>query len=142
MNLRNSLVGRIAVGKLIGLIVGGLAFFMIPSFFPEADLWLRWGIWMWYITLGALIGIFGVMDYHPVLKFSMPFWFRGVILGAWMNFVLVLLLYPQLVVMLQDFTFGGVAFANPFWFVVEGAILGLIMDGLATKYGGEGAGIV
>lgn len=142
MNLKHSLIGRIAVGKLIGFLIGGLAFFMIPSVFPEAGIWLRCGVWAWYITLGAMVGLVGVITYHPVLKFQMPYWLRGIAMGAWMNFVLVLLLYPQLVVLLDGFSVGGVSFSNPFWFVVEGAILGLIMDWAATKYCGEGKDLV
>ena len=51
------------------------------------DSLLRWGILLWYTTLGAIIGVFGVYTWNPVLKLPMPWWFLAPLLGAWMNFV-------------------------------------------------------
>jgi len=105
---------------------------------PEAGMMLRFGILFWYTTLGLIIAIFGVFNWHPILKIPMPWWFRASFMGGWMNFVLVLFAYD----MMENFlvaAFGqqGV-FASPFWFVVEGIIVGLIIGFFATRYGGEG----
>ena len=32
-----------------------------------------------YLELGAMIGIMGIFDHHPMLKFRMPCWFRPVL---------------------------------------------------------------
>ena len=133
-----SLMTRIAIGKLVGLVFGLIGLIFLPHFLPEASWLLRWGILFWYSTLGAIIGVFGVITWHPVLRLPMPWWFRSTLLGAWMNFVLVCFAYDDMQRMLEH-TFGpDGALHSPFWFVLEGAIIGCIMGFLATRFGGEG----
>ena len=57
-----SLMTRIAIGKALGFVVGGIAFLFLPHFWPDAGLLLRWGILLWYTTLGAIIGVFGLVN--------------------------------------------------------------------------------
>jgi hypothetical protein len=133
-----SLITRIAIGKGIGFIVGLAGLIFLPSFMPEASWMLRFGILFWYITVGAFIGVFGVMTYHPVLRLPMPWWFRSTLIGAWMNFVLTLFVYDNFKLIMEQ-TFGpDGAISSPFWFVLEGAIIGMIMGFFATRFGGEG----
>ena len=133
-----SLITRIAIGKTIGLIIGVIGFFYLPYLIPDAELMLRWGVLLWYITLGAIIGVFGVFTWHPILKIPMPWWFMGPWLGAWMNFILVLLAYDEF----NDMTISIVGeesiWSSPFWFALEGAIFGLLTGYLCKRYGGEG----
>ncbi len=82
-----SLVTRIAVGKGVGFAVGLAGFLLLPVLVPEAGWLIRWGVLLWYTTLGAIIGVFGVLTTHPVLKLPLPWWVRAPFLGAWMNFV-------------------------------------------------------
>ena len=98
----------------------------------------RWGILFWYTTVGAVIGMFGVMNWHPVLRMPLPWWVRAPYIGAWMNFVLVFFAYDLMAEMLVA-TFGenGIM-QSPFWFVAEGALIGLVIGYFATKLGGEG----
>jgi len=133
-----SLITRIAIGKSVGFIIGLIGFFMLPSIFGETNLMIRWGFVFWYTTVGAFIGVFGVFTWHPILKLPMPWWFRSLWIGAWMNFVLTLFIY-DLMQGYMTFYFGenGVI-SSPFWFVVEGALVGLLMGFLSTKFGGEG----
>ncbi len=133
-----SLIARIAIGQGVGCVIGLAGFLLLPFFVPEADWLIRWGILLWYTTLGAIIGVFGVIDYHPILKLPMPWWVRAPILGAWMNFVLTFFAYDTMKDMLVAM-FGVDGFmASPFWFVLEGAIVGLLIGYLATRFGGEG----
>jgi hypothetical protein len=55
-----------------------------------------------------------------------------------MNFVLTLLIYDVLTVMLVDLFGEDSSFGSPFWFVAEGAIVGLVIGYFATRFGGEG----
>jgi len=91
-----------------------------------------------WLRLGAIVAIFGVFTSHPVLQVPLPWWFRAPFIGGWMNFVLTLLMYDRL----HDFgvsLFGPYSpFASPFWFVAEGAVVGLIIGYAATRIGGEG----
>lgn len=133
-----SLVTRIAIGKTIGLAFGMIGFLMLPYILPDADPFMRWGFLLWYMTLGAIIAIFGVFTWHPVLQLPMPWWVRAPVIGAWMNFVLSLLIHDQL----RQFSislFGADSlFTSPFWFVAEGAVVGVAIGYAATRVGGEG----
>lgn len=132
-----SLATRIAVGKIIGFIIGLIGFFTLKSIMPDATL-LRWGLLLWYTTFGAVIGVFGVITWHPVLKFEMTWWFRDALIGAWMNFVLAFFAYDQLSMVIHAFLGDNPAISSPFWIVLEGAIFGLLIGYFAKKHGGEG----
>jgi len=133
-----SLMTRIAVGKGIGFTFGIIGFVLLPYFLPDAGWMVRWGILLWYTTFGAIIGVFGVFTYHPILHLPLPWWFRAPVIGAWMNFVLTFFAYDVIQAMLTH-TFGPDGlFASPFWAVGEGAIVGLIIGFAATRLGGEG----
>jgi hypothetical protein len=138
----NSLVTRIAVGKLVGFAVGLFGFIVMPFILPTADLFLRWGILLWYTTIGGIIGLSGVMIQHPLLNLPMPWWFTAPLLGAWMNFVLTLFAYKTLQTFM-DAMFGvDGMLTSPFWFTLEGGLVGLLIGFLATRFGGEGKEIV
>jgi len=133
-----SLLTRIAIGKSCGLIFGLIGFFILPYFMPEASNMLLWGILLWYVTVGAVVGMFGVITWHPILKLPMPWWFRAPVIAGWMNFVLTLFAYDTFAkIMVSIFGEGGL-FVSPFWVVLDGAIAGLIIGFLATRFGGEG----
>ncbi len=133
-----SLVTRIAIGKGIGFLVGLIGLISLPFFLPEAGWLIRWGILLWYTTLGAIIGVFGVFTYHPVLKLPMPWWFRAPLLGAWMNFVLTFFAYDTMKDMLVVMFGAEGVLTSPFWFTLEGAVVGLLIGYVATRFGGEG----
>lgn len=134
-----SLITRIAIGKGVGFVIGLLGFILLPYFAPEAGWLLRWGVLLWYTTLGAIIGMFGVFTWHPVLKLPMPWWVRAPALGAWMNFVLTFFAYDTMKGVLVAMFGAGGFMQSPFWFTAEGAVVGLIIGYLATRFGGEGA---
>ena len=138
MFTKPSIITRVAAGKLTGFVIGLSGFLLLPYFLPEPGWLLRWGILLWYTTVGGLIGICGVITYHPVIRLPMPWWFIGPLLGAWMNFVLVFFAYDLMEqILLQFFEKPGVM-TSPFWFVLEGAVIGLIIGWVATRLGGEG----
>lgn len=138
----NSLMTRIAIGKLIGALVGVTAFIFIPHFLPVASATLHWGVFLWYITFGAIIGVFGVYTTIPFFNVAMPWWIRGAYIGAWLNFTISLIAYDALgQLMVAVFGENGLLL-SPFWVVLEGAVLGFVIDYFATRFGGEGAVIV
>ena len=133
-----SLVTRIVIGKGIGFLVGLAGFILLPYFLPEAGWLLRWGILLWYTTIGAVIGMFGVFNYHPLLKLPFPWWFRAPVVGAWMNFVLVFFAHDDMAAMMVSLFGETCALSSPFWFAAEGAIIGFAIGYFATRFGGEG----
>jgi hypothetical protein len=122
-----SLVTRIAVGKLVGMALGLIGLITIPYLWPDLGWMERIGFLLWYTTVGAVIGMFGVMTWHPILRLPLPCWFRSTLIGAWMNLVLTLFIYDALTVMLVDLFGVNSPLRSPFWFVAEGAIVGLII---------------
>jgi hypothetical protein len=131
-------VTRIAIGKLVGFAFGLLGLLFLPCFWPDATWLVRWGVLFWYTTVGAIIGVFGVFNYHPILKLPMPWWFRSVWIGAWMNFVITLFTYDMMLAIMQSMFGVDGWITSPFWFVLEGALIGLLIGYLATRFGGEG----
>ncbi|QFR39346.1 hypothetical protein A9Q91_03875 [Candidatus Gracilibacteria bacterium 28_42_T64] len=132
---KSKLANRLAIAKTIGFVFGLLGFFLMPVVFNETDLMLRFAFLAWYTTFGVIIGLFGIMKKHPVINMPTPFWFRGIFMGAWLNFVLALFMYDRLVLLIQGTTWEGM---SPFWIILEGLVIGLIIDYFATKFGGEG----
>ena len=133
-----SLITRIAIGKVIGFLFGLSGFVLLPFFLPEVGWLIRWGILLWYTTLGAIIGVFGVLTWHPVLRLPMPWWFRAPLVGGWMNFVLTFFAYDTMSVMMESIFGAGGLLSSPFWFAAEGAVVGLVIGYFATRFGGEG----
>lgn len=133
-----SLTTRIGVGKSIGFLFGLAGFLLLPHFLPEASALIRWGILLWYTTVGAVIGVFGVYTRHPVLKLPMPWWLRAPLIGAWMNFVLVFFAYDTMHALLSSLFGTNELLTSPFWFILEGAVVGLVIGYFATRFGGEG----
>ena len=156
-----SLITRITIGKGMGLAFGLLAFFLAPAaglggregvagdvaerlraeMDPNAGL-VRWGLLLWYPTLGAMIGVFGVFTWHPVLRLPMPWWFRAPLLGGWMNFVLAFFAHERAETMLAPLLGRAGSGVAPWWLALDGAIIGLIIGAVATRLGGEGRGTV
>jgi len=137
-----SLTTRIIVGKVIGLLFGLAGFVLLPFLWPDSELMLRWGVLLWYTTLGAIIGVFGVYDWHPILRLPLPWWVRAPLIGGWMNFVLTLFAYDTLQAFLRQVPGIDGLLLSPFWFVPEGALVGLVIGFFATRIGGEGAATV
>jgi hypothetical protein len=133
-----SLFTRIAIGKSIGFIFGLAGLIMLPFFLPEAGWQLRFGLLLWYTTLGAIIGVFGVFTYHPIMKLPFRWWFRAPIMGAWMNFVLTFFAFDVMKEMTLTIFGTTDTVSTVFWFTLEGAIIGFIIGYFATKFGGEG----
>lgn len=138
MTTQDSLMYRIGTGTFIGLLLGLVGFLLVPYCIDNPPLLFRSAILLWYPTLGALIGLFGVFAYHPILNFPMPWWFRGAIMGGWMNFILALVTDQQLAMMVIITMREYSAYTTPFWFVLEGGLVGIAIDYIATRFFGEG----
>ncbi len=133
-----SLIARITYGKLIGFVFAGTGIIIIPYIFPDLAWQMKLAFLLYYISLGAFIGLMGVLTYHPVIKMPLPWCVRGPATGAWMNFVLMLFIYDKMSLMLAQ-AFGQSSFLiSPWWFVLEGAIFGFLVDFICTRYAGEG----
>lgn len=138
MDTNTYIIKRVGTAKMVGFLIGLIAFLIIPSIWPSESMWLRVGVLLWYGTFGAFIGIVGLINEHPMFKFRMPFWFRGLVFGAWLNLVLAFLMHDKLAVLIPQLGGALSGLKSPFWIVLEGAVLGLLIDGIATRVAGEG----
>jgi hypothetical protein len=68
----------------------------------------------------------------------LPWWFRAPVVGAWMNFVLTFFAYDVMEELMIAFFGANGLLSSPFWFTLEGAIVGLVIGYFATRIGGEG----
>ncbi|MAO54447.1 MAG: hypothetical protein CMM61_01955 [Rhodospirillaceae bacterium] len=133
-----SLMTRIAVGKGLGFLVGLAGLVTFPYFMADVGWLVRIGILLWYTTLGGIIGLAGVLTWHPVLQIPLPWWIRGPLVGGWMNFVLTFFAYDFMEAILINLFGYGSPLASPWWFAAEGAVVGFVIGGAATLLGGEG----
>lgn len=131
-----SLMTRIIVGKTTGFVIGLIGLIALPLFVPDATWMLRIAAVLWYTTLGAIIAVFGVFNSHPMLKLPLPWWVRAPSVGAWMNLLAALFAYDRFGSLIE--TASGGMLSSPYWFVLEGAVVGYLIGLLATKFGGEG----
>ena len=132
---KGRLTNRLALSKFIGFLFWGLAFFAIPYVFIHADILLRFGIWFWYISIWAVIGVFGVMDRFPIWNMRFPALLRWACLGAWMNFVLIFFIHDKITLLMLGTYFE---WFSPIWLVLEWLLFGILADYFATKYVWEG----
>jgi hypothetical protein len=130
---------RIALGKLIGFIFGLSGFIFVPIFWSDTSMMSQWAMLFWYTTFGAIIGMFSLFAYHPLLKAPMPWWFLSPFLGAWLNFVLTLFIYDDMAEMMMQLVGSHAVFNSPFWFVFEGGVVGLLIGYVVNHFGDEGA---
>ncbi len=133
-----SITIRIAWGKFLGFLLGLTGILIIPKYVPDAGMTFTIGVLLWYTTLGAIIGLAGIYIRQPVINIGLPWWFRGTLFGSWFNMLLVLFAYDRLEQIMVSYFGETSMFTSPWWFVLEGAIVGFVMDGLLTAIGGEG----
>ncbi len=133
-----SLTLRIIWGKLLGLIIGAAGFIMIPYFAPGTDFLMQIGILLWYSSIGAIIGIAGVYSWHPILRMKVSWWWRGMLFGAWFNFLLLLFGYEKMEKIFVAYFGNDSVWSSPWWIIVEGAIVGFFLDWILTKIAGDG----
>jgi len=135
---QTNLTYRIGTAKLIGLLIGIAAFVSVPYFLSDVPNSFRWGVLLWYPTMGAIIGVFGIYSSHPVFSFKFPWWLRGSLIGAWMNLLLTLFMFNEISTLVAAFMGEYSRYSSAYFFVVEGAIVGLFIDFLVTRLFGDG----
>jgi len=133
-----SLIMRITYGKILGFVLAGAWFLVLPDFFPELGTAMKWGFVLYYTLIGAMVGFVGIFTTCPVLGISMPWWCRGPMIGACMDFILMLFIYDQLGAVLAGLFGEASLFSSPLWLIADGAAFGLFADFICTKFAGEG----
>lgn len=138
MTSKQALIYRVGLGNAIGWLIGLIAFVAMPYLLTDISLLFRCGVFVWYPTVGVVVGVFGVFKHHPILNFPMPWWLRGALVGGWMNFVLILFNYDSISIIVAALMGEYSAYASPFLMVVEGALFGAMIDYFVTRSFGDG----
>lgn len=138
MTSQEVLIYRVGIGNGVGWVIGFIAFVSMPYFVADTNLLFRTALFVWYPTVGVMVGLFGVFKRHPIFKFSMPWWLRGALVGAWMNFVLTLFIYDTLSVIVAAILGEYSRYTSPFLMVIEGALVGMLIDYVVTRNAGDG----
>lgn len=135
---RQSVTGRIIIGKLIGLFVGIFCLAVLPTFgFPVASMFAL-GTVIMFTMMGVLIGFVGQYDRHPLFNFTMPWWLRGGAVGFIFMLMYVLLSYDNINVVMQSSLVSWTGLASPFWTLIDGVVIGMFMGYVETTFAGEG----
>ncbi|WP_208982462.1 hypothetical protein [Pseudovibrio sp. JE062] len=133
-----SLLRRGITAKLFGLAFGLLCLYLIAWLNLNVTFVVQFGLILWCITLGGLVALIGVINYHPLLKSSMPSWFSGGFICGWMNLLLWLIGGDSLTSIGQGiFPTLGSLFLG-IGFVAIGVGFGIVAGFFAKLIGGEG----
>jgi len=122
---------RILVATLSGFLISLAGFLYIGSVLGFNSS-VAWGVLLWYTFIGFLIGLAGTLDKHPILGFRLIF-LRGALIAGVLNLSLALIAKQEF----QNF-FSSLPFGIEYISIIEGIIVGVIIDAIATKIGGEG----
>ena len=141
-NSRPSMTRRVIWAKIIGLVIGICGLLFTPYIIPGADMTLKIGVLLWYVTLAAMIGLGGIYTWHPVLKIKIAWWWRGPLFGSWFNFVLLMLAYDAVAQILENVFGSQTILSSPWWLVAEGAAIGFFIDAAITYLAGDGPRLV
>lgn len=138
MFIKPSLLTRIFFGQLIGFVFAAVSVILFHHNYPDLGWMSQLGFVLYYIIIGASVGMMGVITYLPLLEMPITWWMRGPWIGGWMNLALMFLIFDELAI-IQSRSFGESSIlASPWMFILEGAILGLLIDFICTKIAGEG----
>lgn len=134
----HSVTGRIAIGKSIGFVVGLLVMLALPAFDMPILGMFGLGTLLMFVLMGAMTGFVGMYDRHPVFSFKMTWWLRGVVVGIIFMLMYILFTYDSLEIIMQSVYVSWMGLESPFWALLDGATIGLVMSFAETKFAGEG----
>ena len=119
-------VAAVAGAKLVGLVAG----IGIVAVLQPLGAMLAAGLVAWYVTVGAMVAVSSAYKRYPVVNLPVPWWLSGIMLGTWMNFVLTLIAGESATQLSVAVALHESALKSPMWFLVDGAVVGLIAAGV------------
>ena len=136
---KQSIAGRVALSKIIGLVVGGLIILLLPLLPVEATTEFKIGFMLLVMMMSIMIGFFGMFAHHPLFSgWKLHWWSRGPLVGMVFFLILVLLAKDELQPFMSLDIVIWTGLASPYWALIDGAILGGIVGYITTKICGEG----
>lgn len=123
------------VKRMLVALGAGVGIALIDIWLSSAtvpDAWDTSSPMFWYmflnrVAIGFFVAIAGIVTIHPLLNFKM-YPIRGAFVGIWISLSLAASVF-----------FDDAATWGVFWMIVlSGAIYGVVIDVLATKFAGQG----
>jgi len=134
-----TITGRVAVSKIIGFIIGGLVLLILPLIPVETTLEFKIGFVLLIMAMSITIGFMGIFTYHPAIpQLRMPWWLRGGSIGLFYFLILILLAKDSLEPFLTLDIVTWTGLTSPYWALIDGMILGMLIGYVTTKICGEG----
>jgi hypothetical protein len=128
----NDRVNRLIIGKIIGLIFGGIAFWASGFFVPGFSLEFKWGFLLWYVLFGHIIAnTINAKEYiEEVYKLHIHWSIPCTMVGGALSLSLALMMHraQQGKIHFLVLSASGHRLSSPYWFVLD-AILGAIVIG-------------
>lgn len=128
-------IHKIILGKLIGLSIA-LVYVILANIIIDEEISLRLqvGIMLWYTTFGAII-ILARIVFDNDLLITVKFPYGSIFIGSWLNFVILMVSYEELQqIILSLFILNKSSiFSSPLLFVLEGVIIGVVIDYLVAR---------
>ena len=129
------LIKRLLISMILGIGFGLLCAYLAST--KDPSIWdtsspVFWSIVYNRFLIGVVIGIAGFMTKHPMFNFKIPAWLRGAKIGAIVSVAMAIdtLMIPDT---------PSSELWKLFWMtILAGAIYGLIIDVVASKFGGQG----
>lgn len=130
------LMQRVALAKSLGLLFGLLAPALLTTTSPSETM-LVWGIVLWAVMLGALVGLIGVFDRVPFFDIRLPLGIRGGWVGLWMGVMLLLVAQDGLEVLWARSDWLPQPGPGVWWIVIEATLIGALIDLAVTAVTGS-----
>jgi hypothetical protein len=134
----HSVTGRIVIGKSIGFAIGLLIMLALPTFDMPIVSMFGLGTLLMFILMGAMTGFMGLFDRHPLFQFKLPWWIRGGAIGFVFMLMYILLTYNTFIPFMQSSLVSWTGLSSPFWALIDGTVIGMLMSFVETKFAGEG----
>lgn len=125
---------RFLIAMPLGIAFGFLCAYLASGSAVGPFWWtpMMWTIVTNRLLIGLVVGLAGAYTIHPILRFPLPPFLRGCCLGAITSLPLAIgvMIAPT----------PGTGVWTIFWLtILAGAVYGLIIDLVATRWGGQGA---
>ncbi len=134
--MNEKLTQRAFIAKGIGGIIGVLTFIFLPYIWPDVTIHMRIGILVGFALMGGTVAVSGIFTQIPVFNIRFTAAVRGALLGGSFALFFILVSFDLLVTYMQTATiFTGL---SPYWIIIDGLIIGALIDIIATKKVGEG----
>jgi hypothetical protein len=134
----NDRVNRLIIGKIIGLIFGGLYFWLLGFFVSGFSIEFRWGLLLWFVLFGHIIAsTINVKEYiEEAYKLDIHWSILCTIVGGALSLSLALMMQQAgqgKLHFLVSYA-SGHTLSSPYWFILDAICTALVMGIILNLY--------